>query len=255
MNRLYIGLTVVLALILATAGTFFFLQKTVSFSVSFLDVKKLDTGDNLYLMGIPVGKVVEIIPANGKVRVGVHVDNKFMEQFNSKSYFFIDQDVTTPNHMCLLSLTHISNKETRLNTEDIVKGTDTALEWKSIALADKINNAINSESLHALFQTVNFAAQDLEKSIKTIDIDKYGGKFRSDIESLSREIDTALTGDNSKYNFHELQNQTERILEKLKRLENSEESRQLQVALRNFHDRLKEEIRKDENEPASHKMK
>lgn len=252
MIRFFIGL--ILVITLAAGGAFYFLQKKVSFSVSFTDDKKLVAGDIVYLSGLPVGKVVKIVPDNGKVRVGVHVDRKFWDQFTRKSSFFIGPDPGVPDHMSLLTRNPPSGGGSRLNSEDNIEGLDSFLVWSSLEVADKVHEMIRSEPWQPLLQEVGFVAQDLEKAIKKIDIDRLGAQFRADIETLSKNIDTALQGNDSRNALYELQNQTEHILQRLKQLGDSEESRQLQAALNNFQKRLIEEMSREKYESEAGKV-
>jgi hypothetical protein len=245
MSRFFIGLALVLAV--AAGGAFYLLQRETSFSVVFTDAKKLNEGDIVYLSGNPVGRVLTVSPENGKVRIGVHIDRKYRDRLTGKSTFFIGRDAAIPGHMSLLARTPFADKGSQLTSEDKVEGIDSFLVWSSLEMADKISGAIRSEPWQPLVQELGFIAQDFNKAVTKIDIDRLGLKFRSDIENLSNEIDKALQNHAVKNSLFNVQNQTEQILDRLKELGDSEESRQLQIALKNFQNRIAEEIHRQEN--------
>ncbi|HAE43433.1 MAG TPA: hypothetical protein DCG34_11055 [Clostridiales bacterium] len=240
MARLIVGLIAVLTLI--SGAAYYLFQEDVSFCVSFTDAKKLSAGDRVYLSGQPVGKVVKIMPDKGKISVAVHIDREYRDQFTSKSSFFIEPDITTPGHMSLLVRNSTFNEGIRLKLTDKVDGIDSFLVWSSLEVADRVHGMVRSEKWQELLQKVDLIAQDLKRTIKQIDVDRLGAELSLDVESLSKNIDSALQLNGSKRGIYDVQNQIDNIQQKIKCLGDSEESRQLQEALNIFQKRLMKEI-------------
>ena len=240
MARVIAGLIALLILISGT--TYYLYQKNVSFYVAFNDGKNLTVGDSVYLSGLPVGKVVKILPNKGKISFGVHIDKKYRDQFFSNSSFFIGPDITARSHMSLLVRNSNSYGGSQLKPEDKVEGINSYLVWSGLEVADRVHEMVRSETWQDLLRETGSVAQDFKKSIKQIDVGRLGVELRSDIEALSMNIDIALQGNESRRGLYELQNQIEHVQQRLKRLGDSEESHQLQEALNNFQNRLKEKI-------------
>jgi ABC-type transporter Mla subunit MlaD len=165
MVRLLVGLIAVLAL--CTGAAYYLFQENVSFHVIFSDAKNLTAGDDVYLAGRPVGKVIEVKPDNGQVTVAVHVERKYRDQITRKSSFFIGPNIATTGHMSLLVRTPASDRGGKLNPEDKVDGIDSFMVWSSLGLADKVHEMVSSEHLWKdLLREVDFIAQDFKKAIK-----------------------------------------------------------------------------------------
>lgn len=249
MTRILVGLITLVSLIAGTA--YYLLHDKASFFVLFTATKDLAVGDSVYLSGRPVGKVVSIEPDMGKVGVGVHIDRKYRDQMGSASSFFIGQDPGKPGHMGLLVRTPTADRGDRLQAEDKVAGIDSPLVWSGLEMADRLQEMIRTEPWQELLREVDLLAQEFNKALATIDVDRLGAELRAEIETLSKKIDSALQGNESPKALNELQEQIEEIQQRLKRLAESEESRQLREALHNFQKRLRDEIRRQQDGSAT----
>lgn len=249
MTRLLVGLIALVSVIAGAA--YYLLPEEASFSVLFTATKNLAVGDSVYLSGHPVGEVVTIEPDQGKIGVGLRIARKYRDQINSASSFFIGPDTTKSGRMSVLVRTPTADGGSRLRPEDKVTGIDSSLVWSGLEMADRLHEMVRAQPWQDLLREVDRIGQDFKKAIKQIDIDRLGAELRAEIETLSKDIDAALQGEETKKGLNELQNQIEQIQQRLKRLGESEESRQLQEALNNFQKRLREEIRSHKDESAT----
>ena len=241
-------ISIVLVFLLIIAGFvvsyYYFYLPSNTITILFHDSKRLVPGDKLYLKRICVGKVMEVKPEQEKVAVDLKINKKYRDQFTSTNAFFIAQDEKIPGRQCVLSRTSVAIG-IPLQPGDKIEGIDSFILWKGLDIADNFQQILQTKSMQKLLSDFDQLTANFEAVIRQIDLSKLQADIQSDIEALVNSIDHAIQKNDIQKKISDLKDQIDGLKKRLSNVKNSPETRQLETALDNFSNKLKEEFQSE----------
>lgn len=247
MKRNTIIYLIICLVVLAAGGvtTYFLCRPDNSFIVLFSDAKKITAGDAVYLTGIQVGKVKSVAPQDGKVAISINVTPKYRDQMTRNTTFFINTDHKKNGGKCVLARV-LSPGGEPIKAGETVKGISSTLVWKSLEVADSIDDVFESEPVQRMIQEAKKKVAVFEKHLKKIDWERLGKNIQKEVENVIEEINEALQSEAAQESMLEIEKKINRLKKTLQRVGESNEARQLETALENLYQKLGDELKRDE---------